>query len=413
MTDIFLSYASADRDRAQTLAQALQRHGYKVWWDRTIPPGRVFDEVIQEALQGARCVVVLWSEQSVRSNWVKTEAAEGVAQNKLVPALLDPVPPPIEFKRIQAADLSGWNGDDDHSEYGKLIAAIDERLSAPEASAAVAMGSVSGAGRAGSDGAAVDRAARGRGEPDRTGSDRVPSADLPASKPTGTPILAIMSVLGVLGIVGAFGVHWLQSRSASQTAPATDVSSAGNAAGRPGAGSTQPVDRAPSAAPAASTPAAAPATAAPNATTSAPADARINLLSAENGGELVTASNERWTNTIDGKEDTYAWTDDGQAVFSFRGGQAATFDTFAVLIPNTADTNLKDFELLWSNDPNGGFKSIGKFSTQNLRIMKNPYQEFSFEPVRAKYLKVRSLKNHTGSVSSVAYEFRLYGRLDQ
>lgn len=413
MTDIFLSYASADRDRAQTLALALERHGYKVWWDRTIPPGRVFDEVIQEALQNARCVLVLWSEQSVRSNWVKTEAAEGVAQDKLVPALLDPVPPPIEFKRIQAADLSAWSGDEDHNEYRKLIAAIDERLSSPRPSAATTMAGVSGAVRTGSEEAAVNGAARSRGDPDRAGSDRVRSADFPASKPTGTPILAIMSVLGVLGLVGAVGVHWLQSKSAPQTAPASNPSTAGNAAEKPATASNTPADGASTAAPVASTPVAAPATATSTAAPSASANGRINLLAVENGGELVTASNERWMNTIDGKEETYAWTDDGEAVFAFKGGQAATFDTFAVLVPNTADTNLKDFELLWSNEPNGGFKSIGKFSTQNLRIMKNPYQEFSFEPVRAKYLKVRSLKNHTGSVSSVAYEFRLYGRLDQ
>src|SRR5690606_41302321 len=62
---------------------------FTVWWDRTIPPGRVFDEVIQEAIEAARCMVVLWSGQSVKSNWVKTEAAEGAARHRLVPVLVE------------------------------------------------------------------------------------------------------------------------------------------------------------------------------------------------------------------------------------------------------------------------------------------------------------------------------------
>lgn len=111
MADIFLSYASPDRETARVLAERLVEAGYGVWWDRTIPPGRQFDEVIQEALHAAKCVIVLWSSQSVRSNWVKTEAAEALALERLVPALIDSVSPPMEFKRIQAANLSGWTGE--------------------------------------------------------------------------------------------------------------------------------------------------------------------------------------------------------------------------------------------------------------------------------------------------------------
>ena len=72
---VFLSYASADRERARRLAEAMQGKGYQVWWDRECP-GQTFDDVIEEALNTATCVVVLWSSASVKSNWVKTEAAE-------------------------------------------------------------------------------------------------------------------------------------------------------------------------------------------------------------------------------------------------------------------------------------------------------------------------------------------------
>ena len=61
MSDIFISYARPDRDRARQMAEALEQRGWSVWWDHEIPPGRNFDDVIEEALGAASCVVVLWS----------------------------------------------------------------------------------------------------------------------------------------------------------------------------------------------------------------------------------------------------------------------------------------------------------------------------------------------------------------
>jgi hypothetical protein len=108
MAEIFISYARADRERAEKLAQALGQHGFSVWWDREIPPGRTFDEVIEEALSDARCVVVLWSRESVKSEWVKTEAAEAAKRRILVPILADEVTIPLEFRRVQSARLTDW-----------------------------------------------------------------------------------------------------------------------------------------------------------------------------------------------------------------------------------------------------------------------------------------------------------------
>jgi hypothetical protein len=105
VSDIFLSYARADKHRAELFAELFARQGWSVWSDREIPPGRSFDETIEYALNSARCVVVLWSQDSVSSRWVRTEAAEGLARGILVPVLIDQVPIPLEFKRVEAADL--------------------------------------------------------------------------------------------------------------------------------------------------------------------------------------------------------------------------------------------------------------------------------------------------------------------
>jgi hypothetical protein len=124
MSDIFISYARADKERAELLAEVFSREGWSVWWDREIPPGKSFDETIETALNSARCVIVLWSKDSVSSRWVKTEAAEGAARGILIPALIDKAQIPLEFKRIEAADLSDWLGISPHSEFDQLLKTV-------------------------------------------------------------------------------------------------------------------------------------------------------------------------------------------------------------------------------------------------------------------------------------------------
>jgi len=111
MSEVFVSYATVDKDRVRPLVKVLVDQGWSVWWDPTIPPGQMFDEVIEKALESARCVVVIWSKESVNSRWVKTEAHEGLLKGILVPVLFDDVRIPLEFRRIQAAQLSNWAGD--------------------------------------------------------------------------------------------------------------------------------------------------------------------------------------------------------------------------------------------------------------------------------------------------------------
>jgi len=108
--DIFLSYASEDRPKAATVASALEGEGWSVWWDRSIPAGKTFAEVIEEALHAAKCVVVLWSRASIESEWVKLEADRAARRRVLIPVLVEDVEIPFEFSRIQAANLVTWKG---------------------------------------------------------------------------------------------------------------------------------------------------------------------------------------------------------------------------------------------------------------------------------------------------------------
>src|SRR5262245_55071479 len=85
MTDVFLSYARSDRDIARALAEQLQAEGRTVWWDAVATPGARFREEIARQLDDAKSVVVLWTPNSVRSQWVISEAQRALTQKKLVP----------------------------------------------------------------------------------------------------------------------------------------------------------------------------------------------------------------------------------------------------------------------------------------------------------------------------------------
>jgi hypothetical protein len=131
--DVFISYAREDRERARALAEALEGRGWSVWWDRKIVAGQAFDHTIEQQLEAARSVVVLWSAHSVGSEWVRNEAAVASERDALVPALIDTVKPPLEFRRRHAADLTRWSGDPADPEFLALCDGIAAKSRTPRA----------------------------------------------------------------------------------------------------------------------------------------------------------------------------------------------------------------------------------------------------------------------------------------
>lgn len=128
MTDVFISYANEDRERAARLASALGALGWSVWWDRKIIVGQAFDQAIERELETAKSVVVLWSNHSISSEWVKNEAAVAAGRGVLVPATIESVRLPLEFRRKQTADLSGWNGEPSHVGFQALCEGVSTAI---------------------------------------------------------------------------------------------------------------------------------------------------------------------------------------------------------------------------------------------------------------------------------------------
>ena len=124
MSRIFLSYARDDVDAARQLADSLVQAGHDVWWDRHLHGGSRFDREIEEALGNAEAVVVLWSNASLDSAWVKDEAAEARDSERLVPVSIDSAKPPLGFRQFHTIDLGSWKGHGQPEALGELLEAI-------------------------------------------------------------------------------------------------------------------------------------------------------------------------------------------------------------------------------------------------------------------------------------------------
>jgi tetratricopeptide (TPR) repeat protein len=125
MVRVFLSYDREDGTKARSIAQAFERAGHFVWWDRHIKGGAKYSREIDKALKAADAVVVLWSERAVESDWVRDEAAVGRDSGRLVPVSLDRSEPPLGFRQYQTIDLSGWSGRSKPPQLETMLEAVE------------------------------------------------------------------------------------------------------------------------------------------------------------------------------------------------------------------------------------------------------------------------------------------------
>ena len=133
MSHVFVSYARTDEPLAQQVADCLRSDGFQVWRDDELPAHRPYAEVIEERINGARAVVVLWSAEAAKSHWVRAEADTARGAATLVQASLDGTLPPMPFNQIQCADLKAWDGQRTAPGWRKLLGSVSELAGAPAA----------------------------------------------------------------------------------------------------------------------------------------------------------------------------------------------------------------------------------------------------------------------------------------
>lgn len=124
---VFLSYSRTDLDRARPVIALLEGAGFDLWWDGKLEGGENYLAATESRLETAGCVVVLWSQTSVASHWVRDEAQRGRERGCLVPLSLDGTMAPLGFRQFQLLDISGWPGDPDDALAGRILAAVRAR----------------------------------------------------------------------------------------------------------------------------------------------------------------------------------------------------------------------------------------------------------------------------------------------
>lgn len=130
MADLFISYARSDRDKVAQLAARLEGQGVATWWDRRLVGGDDFAALIEQELDAAQAVVVVWTQAGIKSHWVRDEASFAARAGKLIAISLDGTAPPMGFGQFHSIDFSSWNGAGDDLPMQELLRAIAARTSA-------------------------------------------------------------------------------------------------------------------------------------------------------------------------------------------------------------------------------------------------------------------------------------------
>jgi TolB-like protein len=137
VAEIFISYSRSAESPAARITEALQALGYSVWRDDQLLPHQTYHDITEERLVEAKAVLVLWSKEAVKSQWVRSEANQARERNKIVQASLDGSMPPMPFDQIQCAWLDGWSGDPATPAWQSVIRSLAELVARPPADGVV------------------------------------------------------------------------------------------------------------------------------------------------------------------------------------------------------------------------------------------------------------------------------------
>jgi hypothetical protein len=128
---VFISYKREDVAHAERLRKLLEASGFHVWWDMDIQCGQVWNQVLDDAVRDAGCIVVLWSTLAMKSPWVTHEASRAMDRGNYAPVRIELCPIHAPYDRIQATDIVDWNGDPNHAGVQRLLSRVESLLPKP------------------------------------------------------------------------------------------------------------------------------------------------------------------------------------------------------------------------------------------------------------------------------------------
>lgn len=116
---VFLSHAHSDKDRfVRNLAERLCANGVKVWVDEwEMNPGdSLVQKLLEEGIKNAQAVIIVLSESSVESKWVRVELDAAFIKRvensiKIIPIVLDDVEVPETLRStlyVKIDDLANY-----------------------------------------------------------------------------------------------------------------------------------------------------------------------------------------------------------------------------------------------------------------------------------------------------------------
>lgn len=104
-TDVFISHSTADKQVADAVCAAMESKGVRCWIaPRDIPPGASWGSAIIEGIEDSRVMLLVFSEQTNKSDQVLREIERAVAKKKpVVPLRLDRTPMRKDYEYFLAS----------------------------------------------------------------------------------------------------------------------------------------------------------------------------------------------------------------------------------------------------------------------------------------------------------------------
>lgn len=125
--DVFLVSAIEDRDMAKLVARRLRSLKFKVWFDQK-QTDNTFDAKDARNAGNSEYMLVMWSQDAVKSDWVRAAASVGHSRpGMLVQTSLDKTIPYEPFKSDKRFSIEGMTSRKTPEGFYKMIEELGER----------------------------------------------------------------------------------------------------------------------------------------------------------------------------------------------------------------------------------------------------------------------------------------------